>query len=256
MINRYKITLPYSEFGSTGSTSLTLSAQTQPSKYVTIPINLSFNSTLGLGESIDNLVSEEEQKSINPTYDGEKVRYKSYDINGYDLNFRFYNDNSGTFVDDYSAAGFSLPNDLRKNGFRKSYFRLYFYDVNEPQNRNLLFYEDINITKSTDPNFSLKKIYWLRNDKLFNTTLQNRSVYMVARFFNAKTGKIHDFINLPQNMTTPITITQFSNNPDWWSSPIEMLNPRNNNGGYNFTTAPSVGSNTSNSITLTEQIIV
>jgi hypothetical protein len=201
-----------------------------PAKYITIPINLSFKPT-GVGEAVDSMVKEEELKSINPTYDGEKIKYKSYNNGGYTVNFRFYNENSNSFVSDYSAAGFVFPEDLTKNNFNRSYFRLYFYDVNEPQNRNLLFFEEIDAYGTQQPIVDLKKIYWLRMDELFKTSLQNRTVYVIARFFNAKTGKIHDFINLPISTTTPIDIQQFSGNPDWWSSPIEIINPKKYNNG-------------------------
>jgi hypothetical protein len=210
---------------------------------------------VGLSESVDDIIDEEVRKSVNPAYDGEQIKYKSYNTDGYNLTFRFYDENSNSFTTDYTAAGFDLPLDYSRNVFKKSYFRLYFYDVNEPQNRNLLFYEEIDVYNTTTPVIPLKKLYWFRNDTLFKDTLQNRDVYMIARFFNAKTGKIQDFINTPISTTTPLTITQYSNNSDWWSSPIRIINPKNNNGEYNFTTVVGVGANTINSITLTEQII-
>jgi len=252
IFSRYRITLPYSGVGTTGSTST--SAFTQTSKYITLPINLQFT-PVGVGEGVDRLVNQEVYKSVNPTYDGEQIKYKSPNTQGYDLTFRFYNEMTNTFVNDYAAAGFDLPTDYGKNNFRNSYFRLYFYDTNEPQNRNLLFFEEVDIFGTITPSVNLSKIYWLRNDELFKTTNQNRTVYMIGRFFNAKTGKIHEFINTPLSVTSPVTISQFSNNSSWWTSPLLIVNPKNNNGEYQFGPVSGVGANTISSITLTEQII-
>jgi hypothetical protein len=84
---------------------------------------------------------------------------------------------------------------------------------------------------------------------------------MDAKFFNAKTGKISKFINsypfgaLPNG---PISIIDYSdiNNRDWRTSAIKIINPRNNNGMYNFVPVVPFGANTPNIITLSELIMV
>ena len=82
--------------------------------------------------------------------------------------------------------------------------------------------------------------------------MDNRIVYMDARFFNAKTGEVVRFINLPNNIQIPIQISALSSNNQWRSSKINILNPKNNNGLYNFKVVPNVGANTNSTITLTQ----
>lgn len=256
IFNRYKITIPFVA-GTTGSTTTLSNVPNiiEPAKYLTIPINMQFT-PVDFGESIENLVEQETEKSINPIVDGEQIKYKSNTNSGYNITFRFFDKDNNVFVNDYSAAGFDTPNDFTTNGFKKSYFRLYFYDTNEPQNRNLLFFEELDIFNTVQPIINVKKIYWFRNDELFKNTTQNRNVYMIGRFFNAKTGKVHEFMNLPVATISPITVNQYRVNSSWWSSPIKIINPRNNNGEYNFQPIGGIGGNSINSITLTEQIIL
>jgi hypothetical protein len=222
---------------------------------VTIPIGKS-NTQVGLSETIKDLVQKETQNKINPYQDDEQIAYKTINVNGINVSFRFYNKETNTFQPDYQAAGFNTTTGLTRNSFTKSFFRLYFYDSNELQNRDLVLYEELDVRGTTQPTVNLKRIYWFRNDLEFNETNNNKTFYIIGRFFNALTGKVHDFMNLPLTYTSPITITDYSQNNDWWSSPILLINPKNNNGNYNFTTIPFVGANGGNTITLTEQVIL
>ena len=52
------------------------------------------------------------------------------------------------------------------------------------------------------------------------------------------------------------SITDYSQNNDWWASPIMLINPNNNNGNHNFAVLPTIGANGTNTITLTEQVIL
>ena len=145
---------------------------------------------------------------------------------------------------------------IEKNVFKKSFFRLYFYDSNSGDTSNLIFTEDLNITgQSAIIDFG--RFYWLRNDPYFITNDGNKIIYMDARFFNAKTGKAQRFINTPQSITSPISITQYRdlNNRDWRTSAITLINPKNNNGQYNFIPYTPCGSNTSSLITLSEFVM-
>lgn len=212
--------------------------------------------TVGLNESINDLVNKETKNSINGFIDEEQIAYKFTGLDGCGVNFRFYNTVTGNFEQSYEAVGFNTVTGLTKSSFLKSFFRLYFYDKKESENRNLLLFEELDVVGTTTPTLKLKRIYWFRNYSEFIETNNNKTLYVIGRFFNAATGKVHDFFNLPLNITTPINITQYSQNSDWWTSPVMVINPKNNNGNYNFTMIPFVGANTNNTITLTEQVIL
>lgn len=220
-----------------------------------LPIGEDFTQ-LGLSQSIDSLVFEETNNTINPYNDYEKIAYKTPTTDGININFRFLDESTNTYVNDYSAMGFDTNNGLSKNSFTKSFFRLYFYDENEPENRNLLFFEELDVVGTKVPLLNLKKIFWYRNDYIFNTTTNNKTLYVVGRFFNALDGKVYDFYNLPLSYTSPVDITQYSQNSTWWSSPMMLINPNNNNGNHIIAVLPFQGANTNNTITLTQRVIL
>jgi hypothetical protein len=222
--------------------------------YIPVKIPMEFT-TIGIDDTTPNLIDFETEKIITPFVDGEQTAYKFIDSSGCTVNFRFYNKTTGEFEQDYGAVGFNTTTGLTKSSFLRSFFRLYFYDKNELENRNLLFFEELDVTGTIQPSLNLKRIYFYRNYKDFVGTNNDKNLYVIGRFFNASTGKVHDFINTPLNYTAPINITEFSQNPEWWSSPITVINPNNNNGDYNFSVVNSIGSNTTNTITLTEQVI-
>jgi hypothetical protein len=222
---------------------------------ISMPVGSSFTQ-VGLTESIDRLVDDETNKSINPYQDEEQIAYKTIDTNGFDISFRFYNRASGIYEEDYSVMGFDTITGLTKNSFTKSFFRLYFYDKNESESRNLILYEDLDVTGTIQPTLNLKRVYWFRNSELFNTTSENKKLYIIGRFFNALNGKVYDFYNLPLTYTAPITITEYSQNSGWWTSPTMLINPNTNNGNYNIVTIPFIGANEVNKITLTERVIL
>ena len=270
--------------GLTGSTSGVTSSIVDRStlnQYKFIPLNIPLDfKPMDRGELIPNFVVSEREKAINKVYDAEKTKWFFWPdyINGMTINFRFFN--GTTFTSDYQSNGFEMSDfiPIIKNGFKKSFYRLYFYDSNMLENRNVIFTEDINIGDPfnltigiiPDPSVKIKRLYWLKNDEDFDplsgsTTnspiyLNYKTFYVEARFFNAKTGKVIKFINLPTTQTSPITIKYLADNPEYRTSPIKFINPKTNAlpsagpGNYNFVINSGIGANTSNSITFTEDV--
>lgn len=225
-------------------------------KNITIPINVKFE-VVDYSDDIDLFVEKEKKKSINPIIDGEKIKYISENFDSITVNFRFYNKDTGLYESpNYLTAGF-LPEEIGiKNNFKKSFFRLYFYDSNNNKTQNLLLTEDISTYASEAPSFKLNRIYWLKEDALFNgPTNVNRTTYLEARFFNAKTGRVHRFFNIPTSFTTPITVSDLANNQSWKTSQVRILNPKINNGHRWFRVVNGIGANTQNTITMTEYIL-
>jgi hypothetical protein len=229
-------------------------------KTINIPIETKFN-VVDYSEDLNNFVEDEKQRLINPIIDGERVKYVSEFYPSITLKFRFYDKDNDVFdtpnLDGgYGLAGF-LPEEINiKNNFKKSFFRLYFYESNDIRNQNLLLSEDIDLFNNYIPEFSLDRIFWLKNDQIFmNSLTGNRRVYMEARFFNAKTGRVHRFINLPLSVNTPITISNLATQPSWKHADLLILNPNNNNGKYLFRVVNGIGASTTNSITMTEYIL-
>lgn len=203
--------------------------QTLELKHLTIPIKLDFQPTDN-AELINDWVNEQVIKRINSVLDGERITYKPE--TEYNLTFRFLGDD-GTYDNTYTNAGF-VEDDYTKNRFTKSYFRLYFYDTNDINGR-LLFTEDILLNtpdKNNKIKFTLPNLIWEREDPLMRGTDINRSIYVNARFFNAKTGVVSSFINLPNSITEPINITEYSSNESWRFVKITLINPNNNNGEF------------------------
>ena len=229
-------------------------------KNITIPINTHFN-VVDYSEDIDGFVDRETKKSINKIIDGEKVKYRSESYPSIKLKFRFYNKPSNTFDDynlteGYLSAGFDQEEINIKNNFKKSFFRLYFFDSNDSREQNLLLTEDIDTFNSFKPEFNLDRIFWFKDDKLFSETTDNRRVYMEARFFNAKTGRVNRFVNPPISVTIPLKVSNLDQS--WRSSELLIINPKNNNGNYWFRVVDGIGANNDpidKTITLTEYIL-
>jgi hypothetical protein len=247
-----------------------ITAPTESYKSFNIPINMEFY-PIDYGEDVNDIVLEERKKAINPVFDGETIKYIYNNLtannnSGLMIRFRFWNGATNSYGVSYQNAG-STPNQVgfttseinrNVNSFKKSFFRLYFYDSNSGDTSNLLFTEDITAYNSTMPQFSFNELYWLRNDVDFQKTNLNKTVYMDARFFNAKTGNIQKFANLPINLpTTPITIQSYNDpiNRSWRTSAITITNPKLNNGGYNFNPLVPFGANTTSVITMSELIM-
>ena len=233
-------------------------------KSITIPLELKFEPT-DYSEGIDGWVGSETQKAINSILDGEKTKYLSTVEGGITIEFRFLTrSTNGTitsnsqYSSNYESATFDLPKEYKFNKFNKSYFRLYFYDGNTGETSNLLFTEALPVKQISEATFKLKRLFWDIDDVIMKNTLNNRTIYMEGRFFNAKTGQIQTFY-CPPPLTTnsAVGITQYSNisNRGWRTSPIVLINPNNYNGEYRFRTVNGVGGTTTEKITLSEFIL-
>jgi hypothetical protein len=229
-------------------------------KNINIPFEIDFD-VVDYSDDIQGFIGKEIKKNTNKIIDGERIKYISETFpNTVKIKFRFYDKDNELFDDTnlnggYNLAGFIDDEINKKNNFKKSYFRLYFFDSNDTKTQNLLTTEDIDVYGSLKPDFIFDRIYWLKNDELFLDTLDDRLIFMEARFFNAKTGRVHRFMNTPNVITTPISISNFSNNLEWKSSQLLIINPKNNNNNRYFRIIPGIGANTTNEITLTEYIL-
>jgi hypothetical protein len=251
-LNDRKGLLPQVSSGNTINTRLNY-------KNIVIPINTSFE-TVDYGDDINNFIKEEEKKSINRIVDYERVRYVSIPYPNIDLKFRFYNKDTSQYDDNnltggYNLAGFNEEEINKKNNFKKSFFRLYFFDSNDTMSQNLLQTEEIDVFQSKKPEFKFGRIFWLKEDEVFFNSNDNRIVYMEARFFNAKTGRVHRFMNPPNTILNPVSITNLKDNQEWKTSQVLIYNPKNTNGVYQFKPVNGVGANTQNTITMTEYIL-
>lgn len=266
MLIKYQI---QNSFKSSTAQTITVSGGTNTlSKSIVIPISTDFF-PVDYSEDIQDIVVAERIKAINKPFDTETVKYTYPNTtvnsgNGMLIQFRFWNITSSTYTTSYTAADFN-DTDVSKNrnAFKRSFFRLYFYDTNSGDTNNLIFTEDINVYNTTNAVLPFNRLYWLRNDPYFIETNNNKTVYMDASFFNAKTGKVIRFINSvnptspPTPPAGPLDILQYSNpnNRDWRTSAITILNPKNNNGLYNFTPVLPFGANQISVITLSEFIL-
>lgn len=225
----------------------TASIITDNTKNLIIPISQDFF-PMDNSEEIQNVfVKNEVKKNINKIIDGEKTKYINNNLR---ILFKTYNTLTNTYGITYNNLDLGSTT---SNSYKKSFFRLYFYDSNNEDTQKLLFTEDLFLNNSVTPEFVLSRIFWLRNDELFNENV-DRVVYLKVSFFNARTGVVSDFINTPPSVTTSISITTYSNsnNLSWRTSPIIIKNPRLNDGNFNFYPLNGVGSNTQTTITLTE----
>jgi hypothetical protein len=232
-------------------------------KTLTLPLELKFEPT-DYSDNIDSWVGSETQKAINSILDGEKVQYISSIQTGITIEFRFSDRTTqpqtviGPYTSSYTSNGFVIPTEYTLNKFNKSYFRLYFYDSNTGETANLLFTEDLPVKQTETATFNLKKLFWEKDDVIMNNTFDNRTIYMEARFFNAKTGQIQTFYCPPASVPSPIGIDTYSltTNRGWRTSPIILINPNNSNGEYRFTTPTNnIGGTTPLKITLSEFIL-
>lgn len=263
MLIKYQIS---NKFQTSTAQTITVSGTTTLnglSKSLTIPINIDFF-PVDYGDDLQDIVVSEREKAINKAFDAETVKYNFNDpyanLNqGLLIKFQFWNTTAQTYDSSYKAVGFTdLEIVKNRNPFRKSFFRLYFYDSNSGDTSSLIFTEDLGVYNTTTPTLPFNRLYWLRSDNFFVKNNTNRTVYMDAKFFNAKTGKINKFVNIPlAPPTIPITLYDYSdpNNRDWRSSAITIINPKLNNGNYNFLPYTPFGANTPTTITLSELII-
>ena len=257
MLIKYQISNNFFGLVTTATTVTVSGGTSDTSKSLVIPIENNFY-PVDYTDDVNKFVQLETKKAINPYFDAETIKY-TFRNNNLKIVFKFWDEENQILTANYTAAGFT-GNDVvrRRNGFKNSFFRLYFYDKDKSQDSNLLFIEDLDIGETKSPIIQFNSIYWLRNDEYFMKTMLNRKIYMVARFFNAKTGKLKSFVNIPDTVTSPINISVYSDpaNEKWRNVAFEILNPRNNGGDFNFIPVVPYGASNINTITLSELVMV
>ena len=213
-------------------------------KNIVLPLTLDIQ-PFDNSDLIDSWVSDEEKKSINQIKDAEKVKYKADNILGYNINFRFKNLDDNTYNNDNEFVGFNLDEESKKNIFKKSYFRLYFYDGLDSETSNLIFVEDLDVVGKTKTEFKMKDLFLDKGPQI----QIERKLFMEGKFFNAKTGKIQTFYNLPKNRNNVVGISEYDK--VWKRTPISVVNGGNGR-LFKFIREDELGGGT---ITLSEFII-
>jgi len=220
---------------------------------IDLPIEIKFD---GLGR--EDLVRQYEndvlEEIINPIEDFEVTRYSHNEWLDDNQNektsttysFHFFNRqisventtaaNNGMWVSDYNYiyppvysnySGITFTDKelyYYANSFKRSFFKIDFYDSVKPENQQLYFTiiiptqqgrkESVDIGTASVPNvvdlrtptFDLDFvgdkegyfIYWLKSREYINID----DFYMSAKFFNAKTGQFTRMMNRPQSMLT------------------------------------------------------
>lgn len=218
-------------------------------KTINIPIEIKFD-TAGRDEIIDIYEDEVVQKAINPIIDFETTRFShslwDNDDTKTQAHYKFYfynptapNDflltppSQANWLDDYENAGF-LNQEIYyfANSFKKSFFKLDFYDGKQTQNQKILFSVVLPTqqgemepgTLFNNPNLQVmvKKpsmyldyvgadkegffFYWLKNQ----TFLSQTEMYMSCKFFNAKKGQFVRMMNVPQSNFTGPSVYDFN----------------------------------------------
>ena len=233
----------------------------EPSKFISIPINLSFDNN-GNEDILKDIIQEEINSNVNPFIDLETFKFNSSQYGTSipttpTINF-YFADSNNNYDNSFINAGFTNDDiNTAKNRLTKSFFRLDFYDGVD-EKRNFLFSEFLTVNLNQTPIFTLNRIFWLKNDPNFINN-EFRYIYFDATFFNAKDGTTKKFIN--KVTPTAITIDEYRANIQERFVKIKVLNPytnvNNNTSNYNkvFYIEP-INGNTDNNINFVEIKIV
>jgi hypothetical protein len=205
-------------------------------EYINIPLEITFDME-GRGDMIRDWEEEVIKEVLNPINDFETTKFanKEYNVNNtlkteINYEFKFFNYLtpilSGTTSDwgsDYENASFTNSEIYYfANSFKKSFFKLDFYDTNQTENQTILLSiiiptqqglkepgtigPPLNQTpvEVKKPKFVLDYtgadkegfyVYWLKDKNYLNTN----EFYVSAKFFNAKKGQFIRMINKPQS---------------------------------------------------------
>lgn len=177
-------------------------------KNIVLPLPLSFVPG-DYDEQRQELIDELTFSAINQPKNNEKIKFTKSDRSKINIVFNFNGSGSG-----YEKVGFT-EEDKSFNGFKKSFYRLYFYNSDDDKVSRLLFTEDVNITNKNTTSIDIDRIYWYMDDPIFKKG-GDRELFMDARFFNAKNGKTHKFVTSIPN----------------GKHKIIFKNPNSNNGYY------------------------
>jgi hypothetical protein len=199
-----------------------LNATTGGTRNITIPFELTFK-PIDKWELIERVIEEEKDKSVNPIIDWDLWDYSPIDIDGklnkgnityrvfWNINGQLTNKMQDFLVKQFGVIGFNFTRTKEKNFFKRSFFRLYYYDRKELFNQKLLFAEDL-FLKDFDNSRILYRsnrnkpgyfLNWLKKDNI--TTGE---VYMRPTFFNAKNGRTFDLIKHQGNIVDSDTLNQ------------------------------------------------
>jgi hypothetical protein len=220
--------------------------QSDLDREIIIPVKIEFDLT-GQEDAIKDYENDVVQEIINPIKDFEVVRFTHDETNlttqktDVNYNFFFYDQstnitntnfsnenlwvNSYNFTTNPTYTGESFTNNeiyYTANSFRRSFFKLDFYDSQNSTNQKLYFTIVIptqqgytipqnigttlvpNIVDIKIPKFKLDFvgdkegffIYVPKNEE----TINRSTFYMSVKFFNAKTGEFIRMINKPQSL--------------------------------------------------------
>ena len=125
---------------------------------INIPLILE-SQEIGQSEIVENeFVNLEVEKSINPIFDYDKVRFLPTDSNGILIKEIIYNLNLLGSIN-YGDIGFE-NNDIKylKNSFKESFLQLNFYDTDNPLNQRLVSYITM-FSKLNNNDLKYKLIY-------------------------------------------------------------------------------------------------
>jgi hypothetical protein len=218
-------------------------------KTINIPIEINFDMA-GRDDAVDILEKELKEDVINPISDFEIKRFSHATLDNdptkteIHYKFNFFNSQGQTdfinvppnineWLDDYQYAGFTDEEIYYfANSFKKSFFKLDFYDRNTTENQKILFSVILPTqqglketgTLFNNPNLQVlvKKpymildsigadkegffFYWLKNQ----TYLSQTEMYMSCKFFNAKKGQFIRMMNRPQSFFVGPNVYDFN----------------------------------------------
>jgi hypothetical protein len=218
-------------------------------KFINIPVEIKFD-MVGRDEGVDVIQEEIKKQATNRITDFEVTRFShsnwDNDVNKSEINyqFNFFNFQGQTdflinppqqnqWLDDYQYAGF-LDEEIYyfANSFKKSFFKMDFYDKKGSENQKILFTVILPTQQGikepgilfNNPNLQVqvKKpymildyigsdkegffLYWLKNQSY----ISQNEMYMSCKFFNAKTGQFVRMMNKPQSDFTGPDVYDFN----------------------------------------------
>lgn len=218
-------------------------------KSINIPIEINFDMA-GRDDAIDILQNQIKEEVINPPNDFEITRFShaTWDSDNtkteIHYKFNFFNSQGQTdfinnppnineWLDDYQYEGFTDEEIYYfANSFKKSFFKIDFYDRNTTENQKILFTvilptqqgikEPGILFGNTNLQVMVKKpymildsigadkegffFYWLKNQ----TYLEQNEMYMSCKFFNAKKGQFVRMMNRPQSFFSGPNVYDFN----------------------------------------------
>ena len=205
---------------------------TSNDRYLNIPVEINFDNT-GREDGIKDFERDVLKDLINGIDDFETTKFANAPYqnspNDTDLNYQFNffdttnNINTATstaWLDTYNNTGF-FDNEIYyfANNFKKSFFKLDFYDTKTTENQRAFFTVILPTQQGLKTNGSIGPtqvqinkpffkldyigadkegffIYWLKETDYININ----EFYMTAKFFNGKTGQFIRFMNEPQSI--------------------------------------------------------